>query len=122
MKTLKSVTAAPEVIVEGGKPGTRQVKVSLGRYYDLPASESDPDFVHITISDPEIDGSLTAPALKGSVFLGVAVGTVGWDGERSFTELDGCIQPAQLDKLISCLVFARDEATTLGLLPSARTA
>lgn len=106
---------AQKVVIEDGEPGNRSVRVGVGGYDDRPASESDPDFVHVNIADPEIDGELLSPALRGTVFLGVALGSVGWDGGRSFTELDGCIQPAQLDKIIACLTFARDEAKRLGL-------
>jgi hypothetical protein len=57
------------------------------------------DHVHVYIKDMD---------LAGRIFLGVTLGCAIWNGEASFTELDGSITPAQLDKVVECLTIARE--------------
>lgn len=85
--------------------GTLQVTVNVG--------DGEPDYVHVGIEEPDKPGS---EAQRGRIFLGLAIGTIHWDGETGFTELAGFIWPHQLDELIEALTLARAKATELAIL------
>lgn len=104
----------PKVKLTNGKRGRRELSITVGGGAgDWRRARR--DFVDINLADPGIDGNVTPAELRGLMFLGLCLGTTGWNGKRSFTELDGCIQPGQLDKLIEALTVAKAEALKLGL-------
>lgn len=114
MKTAMRAISTPKVLAGRGVENTT-VTVEQGEH-------PSPDYIHIYISEPG-----KPQPRRGTVFLHVTAGTVDWSGKTSFSELDGCVLPTQLDRLIHCLTLARTEAAKIGLLepgarPKARTA
>ena len=101
--------------------GGKQIMIESGGT-GLPI-ERDPDFVYVDIEEPDTPlrpgfSAVSNPGQKGTIFLGLCLGTVAWNGKRGFAEFDGFIRPAQLDTLIHNLTLAREEAARLGLVES----
>lgn len=101
-------TRAPRVTQKVMGKNTPHLKTAIG------SSKTRPDFVEVNV---EPVNPRKEPELAGTFFLGVTLGTVNFDGQPGFTELDGCIHPNQLDDLIACLTKAAAEGRARGLIP-----